>query len=115
MKRDQVRDLKRAIRAGTRQSASVRERDLSRTSALALLERSIQFGHDRLAVLRLEAAIRAGAKVTPRQWQYCASVASHLDDDGLRDRILSALHDLGRKLNNDWSEPLAVDSESSRN
>lgn len=104
MKRDQVRDLKRAIRVGTRPSASVRERDLSRTSALALLEHSIQLGHDRLTVLRLEVAIRTGAKVTPRHWQYCESVASHLDDDGLRDRILSALHDFMHKLNNDRSE-----------
>jgi hypothetical protein len=48
---------------------------LAQESALSLLQRSIGFGHGRLAVLRLLMAVQTGADVPPQQWDYCRDVA----------------------------------------
>jgi len=54
--------------------------------ALQLLERSIQFGHGRLAVVRLSIAAQAGADIPEPQWRYCRGVA-----DACADHTLQAL------------------------
>jgi len=43
---------------------------LGSESALALLDRSIHFGHGRLAVVRLAMAVGAGTKVHKEHWTY---------------------------------------------
>lgn len=49
---------------------------LSPESALSLLARSIEFGHDRLAMIRLVIAVQTGADVPEAQWQYCEGIAA---------------------------------------
>jgi hypothetical protein len=51
---------------------------------LALLERSIAFGHGRLAVLRLAVAIDIGAEIPIQSWAYCARVAKDSADPDLQ-------------------------------
>jgi hypothetical protein len=55
------------------------EAAIARDCALALLQRSISFGHGRLAVLRLVSAVRSGAVVPAVCWEYCRKAvgASH--------------------------------------
>lgn len=91
LKRSDVRTMKRAMRAGCAPNASVQETDSGRVSALALLDRSIQCRHERLAILRLIAAIEAGAEVRDEQWQYCAEVILRDCDGTLRDLALRAI------------------------
>lgn len=65
----------------------------SQDRALALLERSIGFGHRRLAVLRLCAAVQVGARVKPEHWLYCACVAEKDHDGKLRQAYRAAVAD----------------------
>lgn len=74
-RRGNVRSLKQRVKLGVGAGASTALRRQSQDSALALLDRSILFGHRRLAVLRLRAAIEVGAVVTASQWAYCMDVA----------------------------------------
>jgi len=55
-------------------------------SALQLLTRSIEFGHGRLAVVRLWIATEAGADIPEPHWRYCRGVV-----DACGDRTLTAL------------------------
>ena len=48
---------------------------LNREAAVWLLERSIAFGHRRLAVIRLAMAARAGARIEAEAWAYCEHAA----------------------------------------
>lgn len=75
MSRDQVRSLKRKLHQGRCDTASPLDRDAARASALALLARSLQMGHVRLALLRLRDAALCGASVTPEQWHACRQIA----------------------------------------
>jgi len=63
--------MKRAVSAGSRDGAPGDMRVLAKESALALLARSIDFGHRRLAVIRLAMAVKAGADVPAAHWDYC--------------------------------------------
>jgi len=95
MLRSEIRTMKRAIRAGSIDRASEVEHQRARESALALLARSIKFGHRRLAVVRLAVAVRAGAAVTREQWAYCEEAVSRSADPVLREMLTamrSALH-----------------------
>lgn len=92
MTRIEIRHLKRAIRAGVANGATEEDADRARGSASALLERSVQYGHKRLAIIRLAAAIRAGASVTPGQWKYCEAVISDSGEDALRQIVADAIH-----------------------
>jgi hypothetical protein len=60
--RQAIREMKRAVRAGG-PGASDGRQALARDCALSLLNRSISFGHRRLAVIRLAMAVRAGAEI----------------------------------------------------
>lgn len=59
---------------------------LAQDSALSLLQRSIGFGHGRLAVLRLLIAVQTGADVPAPHWDYCRKAAA-----ASRDLTLQAL------------------------
>jgi hypothetical protein len=91
MTRDTVRSLKRKFQASTRAQATRLDRLLGGESALALLDRSIRFGHGRLAVVRLAMAVDAGAKVHQEHWTYCAGVAQRGRDLQLHELYLSAV------------------------
>ena len=91
LKRSDVRAMKRAMRAGRAPDASAQQSESGRASALALLDRSIQCRHERLAILRLIAAIEVGAEVRLDQWQYCAEIISRDRKGDLRDLVLRAI------------------------
>jgi hypothetical protein len=67
MKRDQIRKLKRA--AAT---------DCNAEAMQALLQRSVRFGHKRLALLRCLQAERMGLAVLPETLRYCREVADRM-------------------------------------
>ena len=67
--------MKRSLSTGLRADAAPGSALLAREAALALLERSIGFGHGRLAVVRLAMAVQAGAEVPAPHWHYCREAA----------------------------------------
>jgi hypothetical protein len=77
MSRQSIRNLKRHTLTANTEPA------LAKEAALALLERSIQFGHPRLAVIRLSMAAFLGAEVTAAQYQYCHAAAQRSGDPAL--------------------------------
>lgn len=79
MRRQEIRKLKRLVS---------RERDID--ALLSLLERSIRFGHKRLALLRCIQAERLGVKVSPEVLDYCQSVADSLPKEVLHQIIKNA-------------------------
>jgi hypothetical protein len=91
MSRAQVRTLKRAVRAGLEPGRPGSAHLASQESALALLTRSVVFGHRRLAICRLSAAVQVGARVPPEQWLYCAQVVAVDQDPKLQELYGSAV------------------------
>jgi hypothetical protein len=76
-----IRQMKRGVAAGTAPDASVGAQELAKDMALGLLERSIRFGHSRLAVIRLAMAVTAGAEVPEAHWAYCREAVDGRSDD----------------------------------
>lgn len=82
MSRQAVRSLKKGMRgAGPRPPGTLP----STECAIALLERSIAFGHRRLAVVRLFMAATLGAPISPDHWSYCFRVVNDSADLELQD------------------------------
>lgn len=79
MNREMVRVMKRVIREGAAGGCP----RLASEAALALLARSIEFGHGRLAVIRLGMAVHAGADVPVEHWTYCRQVCDQSRDTEL--------------------------------
>lgn len=88
MARDAIRDMKRAVAAGG-VAASGPQQLLAQASALALLDRSIRFGHERLALIRLVMAVHAGAEVPSDRWTYCETVARR----SRQPELMASLHE----------------------
>ena len=63
---------------------------LPKESALALLARSIAFGHGQVAVIRLAMAVHAGADVPQGHWTYCREAPSRCKDATLQALFLEA-------------------------
>jgi hypothetical protein len=63
---------------------------LAKEAAVWLLERSIQFGHERLSVVRLAMAVQSGAVIPREHWIYCRQVASASRDAGTQALFLEA-------------------------
>jgi hypothetical protein len=84
MSRQPIREMKRRLSAGVRPDADSGQRHLACDAALALLERSVSFGHARLAVIRLSMAVHAGAEVPGPLWSYCEQAARHSQDRQLQ-------------------------------
>jgi len=84
MTRHDIREMKRSLSAGIVSPASEEKRLLARQAALSLLARSVRMGHRRLAVLRLNAAVAAGASVPDDHWRYCRDAALTSRDPALR-------------------------------
>ena len=85
-----VRQMKRAVTAGSRIDAHPGAQALAKECALSLLSRSIGFGHARLAVIRLSIAVHAGAEIPHSHWLYCRNAAALSRDSGLRGLFLQA-------------------------
>ena len=90
MTRQAVRGMKRAIHVGARLGADDSSVVLGKECALSLLSRSIDFGHGRLAVIRLSIAVRAGAQVPAEHWHYCHRAADASKDVSLQMLYLAA-------------------------
>lgn len=80
MSRQIIRDMKRSMAVAARPGASAPAQKLAKESALALLDRSIVFGHGRLAVIRLAMAVDSGADVTAAHWRYCEDAVERSKD-----------------------------------
>jgi len=76
MSRDAVRQMKKALCAGSSSMAL--------EAALALLERSVRMRHRRLAVQRLNEAVALGAPVPEEHWRYCREAATASHDTALQ-------------------------------
>lgn len=83
MRRSEVRALRHAATRLAAQGGAGPAAQQGQASALALLERSMQLGHDRLAVRRLLLAVQTGAPVRPEHWQYCLRVVARVADPRL--------------------------------
>jgi hypothetical protein len=84
--------MKCAVSAGARADARSDEHALAKASALALLARSITFGHRRLAVIRLATAVQAGSDMPTAYWEYCRRAAAESADRTLREVVAEADH-----------------------
>ena len=102
MKRQDTREMKLAIAAGSKPKGGKGDLELSKETALWLLRRSIEFGHGRLAVVRLGMAVRVGAEVPPEHWHYCSGVADTSRDPNL----LTVIAAVAREAQ-DWNTLLA--------
>lgn len=71
MTRQVIGDWKRKCAKGNAPGAAPDEAALARQSALALLGRSVKFGHRRLAIVRLVDALGTGADVPAAYWDHC--------------------------------------------
>ena len=81
---------------------AVVEPPLQKEVAAALVKRSIQFGHGRLAVIRLCIAVHCGAAFDPEQWHYCLDVVARDANQELADMLDEARrHCIGRELSAD--------------
>ncbi|WP_212745174.1 hypothetical protein [Hydrogenophaga sp. 2FB] len=90
MTRQAVRQHKHAVRSSKRPGAQSVEQQKGAEGALALLDRSVRFGHSRLALIRLEQAINCGAPVSVDHWKYCYSAAMSSADVNLQALYLRA-------------------------
>lgn len=72
MSRSKIRKLKRAA-----------ARCKDGQAMLALVERSIRFGHGRLALLRCMEAERMGLRIDPEVLRYCQQIADGMSRDEL--------------------------------
>jgi hypothetical protein len=63
-----------------------------RQSAIALLARSIDYGHRHIAAIRFAMAVSVGAEVPVEQRNYCEEVAATIDDPALRALLATVMH-----------------------
>ena len=97
MTRQAVRQLKHAVRSSRRPGAHAPDHERGAQGALALLDRSVRFGHGRLALIRLEQAVTCGAPVPIEHWKYCYSAAMTSQDLTLQAMYLKAAQHSERK------------------
>lgn len=60
---------------GNHRTASTESFPMFKEAALHLLERSVEFGHCRLSVVRLAMAVHAEALIPAKQWDFCRQAA----------------------------------------
>jgi hypothetical protein len=91
MARQAIRELKQSLHAGMAACASEEQRLHAKEAALSLLERSVRMGHRRLAVMRLHAAVAAGAAVPDEHWRYCHEAAAGSQDPAIQDLYIASV------------------------
>lgn len=79
MKRHEIRVLKRAVTGASNKDAM-----------LTLLERSVRFGHKKLALLRCIQAERLGVPLPPEILLYCQEIADQLPVEVLQRVIMQS-------------------------
>jgi hypothetical protein len=91
MSRKELRSMKRAVlRAVRGASSAAEEKAGAQDCALALLQRSIEFGHGRLSILRLALAVQTGAGIPTEHWNYCRETAERAGDETLKEIFFRA-------------------------
>ena len=85
MHRTDIRKLKRTVRSQGDAQAM-----------LALLERSVRFGHRRLALLRCIQAEQMGVAVTPQVLSYCRDIADRMPREELEKCVRRASAEITR-------------------
>lgn len=90
MNRTDIRNLKRSVRQ-QHNSEAMR----------ALLERSILFGHRRLALIRCVQLEQMGAQPSPEHLRYCQAVADSMPRQALEQILRQAGNDSSRKPDDD--------------
>lgn len=91
MSRQHVRDMKREIKLGVSRRGGSESVVSARAAALGLLDRSIRFGHHRLAVIRFVTAAEIGAAITADQLTYCEDAVATCNDASLNESFAAAL------------------------
>lgn len=97
MSRELIRRSKREISRALNESATASAR-LAAEAAIGLLDRSMAFGHRRLAVIRLSVAVEVGAPVSDAHWSYCQAVTDKARDAGLSSVMQRARQQHRRRL-----------------
>jgi hypothetical protein len=83
--------MKQSLHAGMAAYATEEQRLHAKEAALSLLERSVRMGHRRLAVIRLHAAVSAGATVPDEHWRYCHEAATACKDAAIQDLYITSV------------------------
>lgn len=91
MTREIVREWKRTMRVAARAGGDVQALQQARDCAIALLNRSVAYGHGRLAVLRFVTAVRLGAEVPPSCLDHCHAAAEASHDPALQRMFIAAV------------------------
>lgn len=91
MARHVVREMKQSLHAGLAAYATEDQRLHAKEAALSLLARSVRMGHRRLAVIRLQAAVSAGAVVPDEHWRYCQEAAVACKDAAIQDLYIASV------------------------
>ncbi|PTB21737.1 hypothetical protein C9I57_03570 [Trinickia symbiotica] len=91
MSRQHVRDMKRDIKVGMVSGRAPEAGAAARTAALKLLDRSIAFGHCRLAVIRFLVAAEVGAGITLDRVRYREDAVVKCNDASLSQSFSAAL------------------------
>ncbi|WP_180736733.1 hypothetical protein [Paraburkholderia sp. PGU19] len=86
--------MKREIKLGMNSDHAPEADAAARTAAFKLLDRSITFGHRRLAIIRFVMAAEIGAAVTPDQVRYCEDALTICNDASLSQSFAAALKKL---------------------
>ena len=80
MPRDAAKKLKQSF-------AAAQDDGQRKAAALALLRHSLDLGHRRLSLKRLEAAITCGASLQDEDLHRCADLALRISDAGIHARL----------------------------
>ncbi|PMS24528.1 hypothetical protein C0Z16_30925 [Paraburkholderia rhynchosiae] len=86
--------MTRAIKLGISCGNTLQAGVGARAAALRLLDRSIRFGHCRLAAIRFVMAAEFGAVITPDLVRYCEDAAATCNDASLSQSFAAALKGL---------------------
>lgn len=76
MARLEIKNSKKALRAGSQAQSSLTQADEARSAALFLLQRSVRLHHKQLALMRLLDAVKLAAPIDTTLWEHCLAVAA---------------------------------------
>ncbi|MCC4118049.1 hypothetical protein LLG90_22095 [Aromatoleum toluclasticum] len=94
--RDAAKKLKQAF-------AAAQDEVQRKAAAVALLKHSLDLGHRRLSLMRLEAAISCGAALADEDLHRCADLALMVSDPGIHARLAQVSRRLAAVLSSSAS------------